>query len=841
MNSDHLPLSLSFDDAAPQRGGSTYINFKKANWRDFTRDSEDLFSRLPPPSSCSQGEKEWRRVLQKCSARHIPAGYFRTYAPGIDAASASLIEERDSRRRRDPNDPELDLLNRRISASISATSRQRWMETVGEADRRSNPARYWRLLKNLSGKRAVSTPNQPITFKSRPLTKKSSIANNFVKFYTNIREFKQDKNSRKVYKNIKINNPLDRSYIPFSENDTIAAIKASKNSTAAGPTGSTMLHLKHLGPLGIRYLTHLNNLSVQNADIPSIWKSALIVPILKPGKPADKASSYRPISLLCPEVKVLERMNLGVLRSSLPPASSQHGFRSQHSTVSALLPLANQVADGFNESKPARRTGLLCVDLSKAFDVVTHHKLVEKIGRTDLHPNLKRWLVAYLRDRKVRCLYQGKASKWRKLKMGVPQGSVISPLLFNFYAADVSPSDFSFSPDVDECYADDNHAADSDVDPAIIASNLSRAANNLAASAGALDMDISPAKSSVTLFTPWTRQYGRLPPVSIGADVIPQDNCPKLLGVILDPTWSFSAHASYTAKKAGSRLNILRALADSTFGHDKECLTLTFKSMIRPFFDFAAPIVFPNYSAASLRRLQLVQNKSLRLITGAHSNASIDHLHSETQILPVEQHLLLLSSQYLLRALHPSHPSHSLVSSPPLGPRRMKETLRSKCWDHVEPFLQDGILPANAVKEAMRGIHVRVISDTVDALPPNRVLGTMPPLISPEEPSLPRKTRSVLTQLRSGFCANLNDYQHRIGRSATDQCPDCNQATHSTNHLFECPSNPTALSTSDLWERPRAAAAFLSTLPSFSNLPDPGPSPPPRARRRRRPPPDPPP
>ena len=160
-------------------------------------------------------------------------------------------------------------------------------------------------------------------------------------------------------------------------NDTIAAIKASKNLTAAGPTGLTMLHLKHLGVFGIRYLTHLFNLSVQNADIPSIWKSALIVPILKPGKPADRAGSYRPISLLCPEVKVLERLNLVPLHASLPPASSQHGFRSQHSTVSALLPLANRVADGFNEWKPASRTGLLCVDLSKAFDVVTHHKLVE--------------------------------------------------------------------------------------------------------------------------------------------------------------------------------------------------------------------------------------------------------------------------------------------------------------------------------------------------------------------------------------------------------------------------------------------------------------------------------
>ena len=142
LNSDHLPLSLSFEDnTPPQRSGRTYVNFKKARWNDFTRESEELFSRLQPPSSCAQGEREWRRILQKCSSHHIPAGYYRTFAPGLDAASASLVDERDRRRRRDPNDPSLEDLNRQIASSISASARQRWMEVVKEADRRTNPPR----------------------------------------------------------------------------------------------------------------------------------------------------------------------------------------------------------------------------------------------------------------------------------------------------------------------------------------------------------------------------------------------------------------------------------------------------------------------------------------------------------------------------------------------------------------------------------------------------------------------------------------------------------------------------------------------------------------------------
>ena len=159
--------------------------------------------------------------------------------------------------------------------------------------------------------------------------------------------------------------------------------------------------------------------------------------------------------------------------------------------------------------------------------------------------------------------------------------------------------------------------------------------------------------------------------------------------------------AATIARRAGSRLNVLRALSDTSFGNNKECLTMTFKFLVRPLLDFAAPIVYPNYSASSIRRLQLIQNKSLCLITGCHSAvsaSSIDHLHSETLILPVESHLRLLSSQFLARAMQPGHPSYDVVTLPP-GHRQMKQTLASKCGPTVEPFLQNGVIPPAAYKE----------------------------------------------------------------------------------------------------------------------------------------------
>ena len=836
LNSDHLPLSLSFgDDSPPVRDEKTFINLRKANWEEFQRESEDLFSCLPPPTSCAVGEKEWRRVLQKCSAKHIPAGFHRNYSPELDATSRALIAERDDRRSQDPNDPELEGLNVRISASIASSSRQKWMDAVHQADRRANPVRFWRLLKGLSGKRASTPPNQPIKFKDKTITKPSSIANNFCKQYANVKTFKQDKEARTIYKNLKVNNPLDKHYTPFSTSDTVEAIKASKNLTADGPNNVTMLHLKHLGPLGIRFLTHLFNLSVRAADIPAIWKSAQVIPVPKPGKPADQGTSYQPISLLCPEVKVLERLNLGIMSAALSTSPSQHGFKKNHSSVSALLPLATNVVRGFNAAKPAYRTGLLCVDLSKAFDVVDHHRLLKKIDASPLNSNLKRWLVAYLRDRRVRVLFQGKMSKWRKVKMGVPQGSVLSPLLFNFFVCDIHSS----AP-IDESYADDFHGASSHVSPVDIALDLAAAAEELSFQAEVHGLSLSAPKSTVTLFTPWNRQFGRLPPVMLDGVAIPQQNNPKLLGVTLDPTFTFGAHAATVARKAGSRLNVLRALSDTTFGHDKECLTATFKSLVRPLLDYAAPIVYPNYSASSIRRLQLIQNKSLRLITGCHSAASVDHLHSETEVLPVRDHLHLLSSQYLARAMQPDHPSFGVVSLPP-GPRQMKHTLASKCGPTVEPHLQDGVIPPAAYKETINRIHTETVGNAIRDRSHNRVLKTPAPKINPQEFHLPRKTRATLAQLRSGHCIKLKDYMHRIGKADDDICPNCRVAPSSTEHLFNCTAHPTTLTTRDLWERPHETATFLTNIPAFNDLPAVGPLPPPRRRRDARPPPEPPP
>ena len=139
----------------------------------------------------------------------------------------------------------------------------------------------------------------------------------------------------------------------------------------------------------IEYITALFNLSVNNCEILAIWKSSLIIPIPKPGKHTSQGSSYRPISLLCPAVKVLESLILPTINKYLQHAPDQHGFRQEHSTTSALLQLTSDIAMGFNQRKPPDRTVCVAVDLSAAFDTVCHNKLLSKITRSPLPPAIQ--------------------------------------------------------------------------------------------------------------------------------------------------------------------------------------------------------------------------------------------------------------------------------------------------------------------------------------------------------------------------------------------------------------------------------------------------------------------
>ena len=206
----------------------------------------------------------------------------------------------------------------------------------------------------------------------------------------------------------------------FAEDIVTRSIKICRNSKAFSPAKLSIFYLKNLGTRAIEYVTAFFNLHVTNFQIPAIWKSSLTIPIHKPGKDTSKGSPYRPISLLCPALKVLETLILPTINTYLLPAHDQHGVRQEHSTTSALLQLSTEITMGFNQRKPHDRTVCVVVDLSVVFDTVCHNKVLSKINRSHLPPATSRWLSCYLRRRQAKTCFRGVKSPSRKISTGLP-------------------------------------------------------------------------------------------------------------------------------------------------------------------------------------------------------------------------------------------------------------------------------------------------------------------------------------------------------------------------------------------------------------------------------------
>ena len=152
----------------------------------------------------------------------------------------------------------------------------------------------------------------------------------------------------------------------------------------------------------------------------------------------------------------------------------------------------------------------------------------------------------------------------------------------------------------------------------------------------------------------------------------------------------------------------------------------------------------------------------------------------------------------------------------------MKNTLATLYHDDIAHLVSEGGNTNATHKIGLRVIHSEEVEKYIQSAPHNKVLNAPPPEIHTEEKTLPRKTRSTLSQLRSGYSTYLNSFMSLIDSNIAPNCPKCNDVLHNTLHLFNCPNNATNLEVLDLWRKPRETAEFLGLDTGDPNEPDDG-------------------
>ena len=237
--------------------------------------------------------------------------------------------------------------------------------------------------------------------------------------------------------------------IVFSEIDVINVLKGLDVNKGSGPDDIPLKVLRECADELAPSLTTLFNLSMSTCTLPEVWKYSNVVPIHKKGKKC-KVDNYRPISLLNSVSKVMERLVFNHIYPVVSPQinSAQHGFMKHRSTTTQLIDTYSDISRNLDSGS---QTDIIFLDFAKAFDSVPHDLIVHKLKTFGFGSNLLQWIENYLQGRYQSVMIEGQVSSPLPVTSGVPQGSIIGPLLFVLYINDICDVCTSFM----KLYADD--------------------------------------------------------------------------------------------------------------------------------------------------------------------------------------------------------------------------------------------------------------------------------------------------------------------------------------------------------------------------------------------------
>ena len=433
-------------------------------------------------------------------------------------------------------------------------------------------------------------------------------------------------------------------------------IQSISNKKSSGLDGITSHILKLSLPYIVESLTFIYNLCISKGTFPQDLKNAKLIPIPK-SKDLTDLNNFRPISILPVISKPLERHIhihfLKFLEDHDLIYHHQSGFRPKHSCQSALARLTNTWLSAINENK---MTGVIFLDLKKAFDLVDHNILLDKLRLYNLDYNALYFFESYLQNRKQYVFHHGNYSTEGTISYGVPQGSILGPLLFLLYINDL-PLHVS-SPQVQcDILADDTTLHTSDKDERVISKTLQKSLNEISNWCIANNMIIHPAKTKSMLIT--TRQKHQLRPqplnLTLQSEPIEQVDQHRLLGIIIDNQLTWKPHIANLCKRIAKNVFLLSRLEHIT---DSFVRTLFFHAHIKSHVDYAS-IIWDGCADVHLKQLNSLYKRAVKKILPGPIPTC--EKFKRLKILPLNDQLLFNKAVLMFNILHKNAPQYLQV------------------------------------------------------------------------------------------------------------------------------------------------------------------------------------
>ncbi|MEW8548105.1 MAG: reverse transcriptase family protein, partial [Candidatus Thiodiazotropha sp.] len=443
--------------------------------------------------------------------------------------------------------------------------------------------------------------------------------------------------------------------IVVTEEEVIDILESLNTNKASGPDLISNKMLKSVARSIAKPLMELFNRLLKYHKFPDVWKFSHVTSLYKKG---DKClpSNYRPVALLSNVGKAMERIVFKRVYNFLNENDLlykyQSGFIPGHSTTFQLIDIYHHICQTFDQNQ---LSCMVFFDISKAFDRVWHPGLLHKLQQNGVTGELLLWFSDYLSDRTQSVVLNSVTSSKKQITAGVPQGSVLGPLLFLVYVNDISENLLSLT----RLFADD--------------SSLFVSASSLQDIEGLLNHDLilvstwarqwlvnfNPNKTEAMLFS--FRQFEDFPTLLFdGVDIKFVSNH-KHLGLIFSDNMKWNVHIESILDRASRMIGVMRKLK---YVFSRRSLNQTYISFIRPVLEYAS-IVWDGCTVAQRDSLEKLQNEIARIVTGLTKSVSLDRLYNECGWQPLYLRRKYQKLRFMYRTYYGMVPSYISDLMPP--------------------------------------------------------------------------------------------------------------------------------------------------------------------------------
>ncbi len=516
------------------------------------------------------------------------------------------------------------------------------------------------------------------------------------------------------------------------------------------------------------------------------WKSANVTPIFKNKGDKKNCDFYRPISLLPCVSKVFEKLMFShiyeFLRKNKIISPNQSGFTPGDSALSQISHIIDRMTKAMDQGQEVTA---IFLDLAKAFDIVWRKGLLFKLNRVGIRNSqqckLLDWFSSYLSDRSQRVVLNGVASDTMLNNSGVPQGSVLGPLLFLIYINDLvhglECQSYLFADDTSLFHASEN-----------MYDSIPRLASDLEVVslwAKKWKIKINASKTEGLLINK------KMNPHQFATPKIQLNNCQvnfvhehKHVGIWLNNKLDWKTHISKIASKANSRIGILRKFK---YKLPRFVLNQIYLSFVRPTMEYGGPL-FAYEDDKELKILDNIQMEALHIVSGAKKRTSHEILKNEANWPDLSLRRTFQQVSVIHKAIHKKFPKYLLNSLPPMSDSTARPERRYKFntppFEHA--YYRDSVIPKSVANWNNLPNHIRVISNldsfkymlkTEYLEPPNHLLHY--------HSNGNRPSQMSHTRIRVKF-SNLNFHLFNYNLVTDPDCSHCNVPETPHHYFFIC-------------------------------------------------------